>query len=396
MKIVVAFDKFKGGLGALEAGEIVRRALQEAMPGTEILVKPMADGGDGTAAALQVSLGGEWISTEVTGPLPEMRRRARWLWLAEKHLAVLEMAQASGLAWLSREQLNPLLTSTYGTGELVGEAIRQGAKRIWLTVGGSATVDGGVGAAMALGWRFLDSAGQPVGRGGGELERIARIIRPWPNPEGGTAAGISPAPPGAENSAPGFPEVEVLSDVDNPLCGEHGAARVFGPQKGATSEMAGRLDAGLRHLADLVKEQLGRDILSLPGGGAAGGTAAGAAAFFNARIIPGAEAVMTAIGLAADLAGADWVITGEGRFDGQSLRGKVVSGIASLARKTGTRIAILAGSVELSDAECRRAGIDIARAIRPPAWSIEASMQHAKELLFAAATDLARSGRLAS
>ena len=269
MKIVVALDKFKGSLTAPEACEIVRRAL----PATaEIIVKPMADGGDGTADALHAALGGEWISKRVAGPLPETFCTAKYLWLANERRAFIEMAQASGLVLLKPEQRNPLLTTTYGTGELMADAIRRGAERIWLAVGGSATTDGGIGVAAALGWQFLDATGKPVNPVGGELERIVTLH--------------------ALRST--LPPVDVLCDVDNPLCGEHGAARVFGPQKGATPAMVEQLDNGLRHLAGLVKAQLGKDILNVPGAGAAGGLGGGAIAFLNARLVPGIETVMTA------------------------------------------------------------------------------------------------------
>jgi glycerate kinase len=250
----------------------------------------------------------------------------------------------------------------------VADALRRGARELWLTLGGSATVDGGVGAGMALGWRLLDRDGRVIGPGGGELGRIASIEKP--------------------RQTKGSPVVEVLCDVDNLLCGKHGAAGVFGPQKGATPAMVSRLDAGLRHLAEIVKTQLGKDLLNLRGGGAAGGLAAGAVAFMNARLVPGIETVMAASGLAAELADADWVITGEGQFDEQSLRGKVVAGVAKLARKSGARVAVLAGRVNLPEAMWRRAGVDIARAIAPRGMATATAVDQAKKLLFAAALEL--------
>ena len=359
MKIVVALDKFKGSLTAPAACEIVRRAL----PATaKIIVKPMADGGDGTADALHAALGGEWITQTVTGPLPATHCTARYIWLAHERRAFVEMAQASGLVLLNPEQRNPLRTTTYGTGELMADAIRRGAERIWLAVGGSATTDGGIGAAAALGWQFLDANGKPVNPVGGELERIVMLRAPSAQ----------------------LPPVDVLCDVDNPLCGEHGAARVFGPQKGATPAMVEQLDNGLRHLAGIVKAQLGKDILNVPGAGAAGGLAGGAIAFLNARLVPGIETVMTASRLAEDLAGADWVITGEGQFDEQSLRGKVVAGVAALAQKHGVKVAVLAGRVKLSTAEWQQAGIAIAEAITPATLPTAEAMQRAPELLAAA------------
>ncbi|MEI6085396.1 MAG: glycerate kinase [Verrucomicrobiota bacterium] len=358
MKIVVALDKFKGSLTAPAACEIVRRSL----PDHHIISKPMADGGDGTAAALHAALGGEWITKIVTGPLPSIHSSAMYLWLERERRACIEMAQASGLVLLRPEQRNPLLTTTYGTGELIADALQRGAKHIWLAIGGSATNDGGVGAAMALGWRFLDAQGQPVGLGGGELEHIATIHPP-----------ATPLPP-----------VEVLCDVTNPLCGERGAAAVFGPQKGATPAMVTRLDAGLRHLAGLVKP----DILNIPGSGAAGGLGGGAIAFLKARLVPGIETVMHASGLPEALTGAAWVITGEGQFDEQSLHGKVVAGVTALARQHGVKVAVLAGRVKLTEAEWRRAGIDAVLAIAPADLPLEEALRRAPELLATATRQL--------
>ena len=368
MKIVVALDKFKGSLTAPRACEIVRRVFESVHPGAVIVAKPMADGGDGTAEVLHLAHGGRWLAREVVGPLPEMRVNASYLWLEPERMAVVEMARASGLVLLKTEQRDPLRTTTFGAGELIGDSLERGAQRILLGVGGSATTDGGVGAAMALGWRFLDAQGKPVGLGGGELERIVRIV---------------------PSSHPGRAAIEVLSDVDNPLCGERGAARVFGPQKGATPEMVERLDAGLRHLAELVKEQLGKDIADAPGGGAAGGLAAGAVAFLDARLVPGVEAVIRVNGLEAEIADADWVVTGEGSFDKQSLRGKVVSGITKLAAQHGVNVAVLAGSVRVPQEVWRREGIKLVLSTTDPGMKLDEAMASAEELLASAARQLA-------
>ena len=367
MKIVVALDKFKGSLTAPRACEIVRDTLLSIHPDWRVVSKPMADGGDGTAEVLHAALGGEWISLPVTGPLPEITVTGKYLWLAGQNQAVVEMASASGLALLRSEQRNPLLTTTLGTGELIRNAVGRGAHKILLGVGGSATVDGGVGAATALGWRFLDAHGRPVGLGGGELEKIARIVPP---------------------SNLGLSIIEVLGDVDNPLCGTHGAARVFGPQKGATTDMIERLELGLRHLTKLVKEQLGKDI-DIPGGGAAGGLAAGAVAFMNARLMPGVERVMDAIGLDKELAGADWVITGEGRFDEQSLRGKVVSGIVKRAARHGVKVGVIAGSVLVPENVWRREGIKLALPAMSQEMELDEAMASAEKLLASSARQLA-------
>ncbi len=380
MKIVVALDKFKGSLSAPEACEIVREALLATRPKLEIVVKPMADGGDGTAEVLRTALGGEWISRRVTGPLPTIPSTGRYLWVADRKLAVIEMAAASGLVLLRPDQRNPLCTTTRGTGELIRDAVERGARKILLGVGGSATVDGGVGAAMALGWRFLDGTGKPVGLGGAVLERIAKIV---PAQSRFRGSGIPAATGRDKNVAPtmDWPAVEVLCDVDNPLCGEQGAARVFGPQKGATQEMVERLDAGLNHLADIVATQLGKDIADVAGAGAAGGLAAGAIAFMNARLVPGIDTIMSLSGLDGELADADWVITGEGKFDEQSLRGKVVHGAAKLARKHGVKVAVIAGSVQVSEKKYRAEGIELALPTMKPGMTLDEALARAEELL---------------
>jgi glycerate kinase len=262
-----------------------------------------------------------------------------------------------------------LKTTTYGTGQLIQAALDHGANHILLAIGGSATVDGGVGAAMALGWHFLTRGGREVDFGGGQLRSVERIVPP-PRPLNAT--------------------VEVLCDVDNPLCGAHGAAQVYGPQKGATPGMVAQLDAGLAHLARVVKEQLGRDIACLPGAGAAGGLAAGAVAFLNARLVPGIDAVMSQTRLTEAVAGADWVVTGEGSFDEQSLRGKVVSGVTRVARAAGARIAVCAGQVRLEPGRYRQAGIEAAVACMEPGMELDYAIAHGAELLDGAARRFAR------
>ena len=360
MKIILAFDSFKGSLSASDACRIARQALLSGRPELDGVSKPMADGGEGTAAAMMDALSGERIAARVTGPLPHMQIDAGFAWFGKGSKALVEMAEASGLTHLRPNELNPLKTTTYGTGQLIRAALDEGARHLWLAVGGSATVDGGVGAAMALGWQFLDAQSRAVGLGGGELERITSII----------------PPPDLK-----MPPVEVFCDVDNPLCGLNGAAHVFGPQKGATPKMVERLDAGLAHLARVVRACIGMDILDLPGAGAAGGLGAGAVAFFGGRLVSGIETVIAAAGLRDALKGADWVITGEGCFDAQSLHGKVVSGVVRAAQGSGARIAVIAGSVRLSPTEYREHGVEIALALRPPGMSLEKALAEAPALL---------------
>ena len=403
MKIVVALDSFKGSLTAVQACDLVAEALRSVVPGVEVVTKPMADGGEGTASVLMAAAGGQWISRTVMGPLPEMEVEAGFVWLPDNRTALVEMATASGLPLLRPEQRNPLKTTTYGTGQLIQAAFDHGANHILLAIGGSATVDGGVGAAMALGWRFLTKEGEEIGLGGGQLARIVKIVPPVRSvPVRASLRGAS-VPARLKEVVRGrttyeeTPDsvttnvtVKVLCDVDNPLCGEHGAARVYGPQKGATPEMVEQLDAGLAHLARMVKEQLGRDIACLPGAGAAGGLAAGAVAFMNARLVPGIDAIMSQTRLAEAVAGADWVITGEGSFDEQSLRGKVVSGVTRVARAAGARVAVCAGQVRLEPGRYRQAGIEAAVACMEPGMELDYAIAHGAELLDCAARRFAR------
>lgn len=364
MKIVIALDSFKGTLTAREACAAVKAAIREVCPDAEIVSKPMADGGEGTAMALMHARDGEWVPLRTMGSLPGSEVDGGYAWFDEFGEAVVEMAVVNGLPLLKPEQRNPLKTTTFGTGQLIRHAMGRCAERVFMTVGGSATVDGGVGAAMALGWRFLDAFGKPVGFGGGELLNIHVIEPP------------------ADYLVPG---VSVLCDVNNPLCGSRGAARMYSPQKGATPDMVERLEEGLAHLAEKVKIQLGVEILELPGAGAAGGLAAGAVAFFDAELIPGIETVMQVSGLAEAMHAADWVITGEGRLDDQSLHGKVVSGVASLATKTSTRTAILAGDMALSEESTLPPSVVGVFPARQEGMTKEYAIAHAEELLYRAA-----------
>jgi glycerate kinase len=359
MKIIIATDSFKGTLSADEACEIIANAVRECAPNVELVLKPMADGGEGTAKALIKAANGRWIRHQVMGPLPDMQIDAGFAWFEDK-TALVEMASASGLELLRPEQLNPINTTTYGTGQLIKAALDYGARKILLAVGGSATVDGGLGAASALGWKFLDSRDEQIPLGGAGLERLVRIVKP-------------------ENL--NLVPVEVLCDCDNPLCGELGAAKVYAPQKGANPEMVEQLDKGLAHLADVVRVQLQRDISRVPGAGAAGGLAAGAIAFMNAKLVSGINTIMTRSNLSADLETADWVITGEGCFDRQSLSGKVVSGIAKFAAQSNVPVAVLAGQVKMHPNEYKKVGIVTAVPCKPDDMSLDKALAESRTLL---------------
>jgi len=369
MKIVIAMDSFKGRLSALEACELVRVGLLQVVPDLELLLLPMADGGEGTAQAMIAAMKGEWIPAQVMGPLPDMSVDAGYVWFPDLHLALIEMAVASGLPLLPDDKRNPLLTTTYGTGQLMQCAIKKGAQSLMLTVGGSATVDGGVGAAMALGWKFLNRNHESVSYGGAALSEIVTIQAP---------------------DKPLDIPVKVLCDVTNPLCGERGAAQVYGPQKGATSEMVVQLEKGLLYLANLVDEQLGISVCDVPGAGAAGGLAAGAVAFMKGELVSGIDTVMQVSGLREALKDADWIIAGEGKFDDQSLQGKVVEGITRMAADTKTKVAVLAGCVMLDDKDVWPTALHVVKATMKPGMSLPEAIAKGDELLVATANEFAR------
>lgn len=370
--VVIAMDSFKGSLDARRACIAVEEGLRTLMPEAEVRKIPMADGGEGTAETLLAASGGEWIETTAPGPLPDRDVPGRYLWLPEAGPgALVEMADVNGLALLEEHERDPTVTSTRGTGVLLADAARRGARRIWLAIGGSATVDGGTGAARALGWRFLNADGVEVPEGGGHLEAIHRIVPPTPDP----LAEV---------------DVEVLCDVDNPLLGPRGAAEIFGPQKGATPGQVTLLEAGLARLADRIEEDLDLDVREIAGAGAAGGLGAGAVAFFRARLVSGVDAVMEASDLAGALQGADWVVTGEGAFDEQSLYGKVVSGVVRRARDAGAGVAVVAGSVGLDEKTARAGGVQLMEAAAPPGMPLAEAMERAPELVREAAARLAR------
>jgi len=364
MKIVIAMDSFKGTLKAHEACKITAEAIAQTVADAELVIKPMADGGEGTAMAMIKAADGQWIPQTVMGPLPDMQVEAGFAWFEADKTALVEMASASGLELISKEQANPLKTTTYGTGQLIKAAMQYNPRKILFAIGGSATVDGGLGAAMALGWKFLDRQNKSVPLGGIALERIKKIVKP-------------------ENL--NLPPVEVLCDVDNPLCGERGAAKVYGPQKGATPEMVEQLEKGLAHLADIVHQQFGRDIKNPPGAGAAGGLAAGAIAFMNASLVSGIETVMSYNNLDTELQSADWVITGEGSFDRQSLYGKVVSGISAMAQRSNTKIAVIAGRVNVPQQEYQKLGITTAVSCRTDDITLDYALENCRPLLYSAA-----------
>ncbi len=361
MKIVIAFDSFKGTISATKACQIVDNAIKKTNCNINTVQIPMADGGEGTAKVLLKANCGQWISKKVMGPLPQMQVDAGFAWFANKKHALIEMASASGLEHLSGHHLNPLKTTTFGTGELIKEAIEYGAQKIFLAVGGSATIDGGVGAAKALGWKFLDENNNEVELGGKSLDKIHKFVKP-----------ISFR----------FPSIEVLCDVDNPLCGQNGAARIFGPQKGANPQIVELLEIGMKNLAKVIKDKMGIELEDLKGAGAAGGLSAGAVAFMDAKLVSGIDTIIHELAIEKHLESADWVVTGEGCFDRQSLNGKVVSGILKIAKKTNTRVAVIAGNVLLSPAEYKKQGIELAIACKQDNMEFKYALENSEKLLY--------------
>jgi glycerate kinase len=329
MRVLVAPDKFRGTLSARQAAVAVATGWRRARAEDEVDVLPMADGGEGTLATLIGGMGGRSLAARVRGPLADEVDAAFGLAeMANGRTAVVEMALASGLELLSPGRRDALRTSTIGTGELIRLALDHRPARILVCVGGSATNDGGVGMAGALGARFLDGVGDPIGLGGRALLDLARIDLSEMDPRLRAVA------------------VTVASDVDNPLTGPRGASAVFGPQKGATPDDVRELDAALGHLAAVVHRDLGVDLRDEPGAGAAGGLGFGLMAFCGAHLRPGVEVVAEAVGLAERMRGADLVLTGEGRFDAQSLRGKVVAGVLRSAAEHGVPAAVVCGDAE--------------------------------------------------
>ncbi|MEA3213010.1 MAG: glycerate 2-kinase [Chthoniobacter sp.] len=328
MRILVAPDKFKGSISAVAAAEAIARGWRKACPEAQLELAPIADGGEGFAEALGQALGGEWITVPALDPIGR-EVSARYAWIAERKLAIIEMSEASGLWRLKPEERDPLRASTYGTGQLMRDAAGRGARTILVGLGGSATTDGGIGMAAALGYETLTSDGDELDPIPRNLPSLTRIV--------------------GENVI-GLPEVIAACDVQNPLLGARGAARVFSPQKGADPMTVEALEVGLEALAEVVATDLGCDFRNHPGAGAAGGIGFGLMSFCGASMRPGFDIVAEALRLEERIAASDLVITGEGRLDDQTLDGKGPSGVASLAHRHGKRVIAFAGSVLGGDA----------------------------------------------
>jgi len=373
MKIVIAPDSFKESLSSSEVASELEAGLRRVWPNAEYVKVPMADGGEGTVQALVDATGGEIVRREVTGPLGAPVVASYGL-LGGGQTAVIEMAEASGLPLVPRGERDPLRASTYGTGELVLDAISRGVKEIIVGLGGSATNDGGAGFAQALGVRFMGADGAPILEplGGGRLGEIVSI----------DSSGINPGLRGIK--------ISVASDVTNPLTGPSGASAVYGPQKGATPEMVQSLDSNLGHLALLVKRDLGRDVSEMPGAGAGGGLGWALLAFTNATVKRGIEIVVEATGLDRHMKGADLAVTGEGRVDFQTAFGKTPSGVAASARRAGVPVVAIGGGLSEDAKGVFQHGIDGLEACTANPMPLEKALANARQYLQDAAERVAR------
>ena len=349
-KVVVASDSFKGCLSSWQVADAVEKGIHDAMPGCDVVKLAVADGGEGSMDALMTTLGGKPVRLMVSGPLGRPVE-AEYAWI-DGSTAVIEMARASGLTLLASEERNPLLTSTYGTGQLIADALGKGCRRFLICIGGSATNDAGTGMLEALGYRFMDAEGNVLKACGGILNHIASID--------------------FSNVHPYLKDAEfiVACDVDSPFCGPEGAVYVYGPQKGASPEMVEQLDRGMRHFARIIFQVTGVDVTDMPGAGAAGGLGGALKAFLKAEISRGADMVLDAVHFDDAIKDADLVITGEGRIDSQTLTGKLPYVVAKRAALQNIPVVALCGCAQVSELPCFERIIQIT----PPDMPLEKAM----------------------
>lgn len=370
MKIVIAPDSYKESLSALEVATAIEQGFREIFPDADYVKLPVADGGEGTVEAMVAATQGGIIKVQVTGPLGENAEGFYGL-SGDEQSAFIEMAAASGLEMVAPSLRNPLKTTSWGTGELIRHALDAGVKHIIIGIGGSATNDGGAGMVQALGAKLLDGNGNPIGLGGGELEKLARID-------------ISELDTRLADC-----RIEVACDVTNPLTGAEGASAVFGPQKGATPEMIDRLDAALAHYAKIIARDLDIEVLNLEGGGAAGGMGAALYAFCGAELRQGIEIVTDALHLDKHVANADLVITGEGRIDSQTIHGKVPVGVAKVAKRYNKPVIGIAGSLTADVGVVHLHGIDAVFSVIYTVCTLEEALENAEENVRMAARNIA-------
>lgn len=377
MNIVIAPDSFKESLTALEVAVAIKTGFERIFPNAEYQLVPMADGGEGTVQSLVDATQGSLQKIAVIAPLANTVE-AFWGLSGDKQTAFIEMAAASGLHLVAPEQRNPLVTTSYGTGELIKAALDRGVKKIILGIGGSATNDGGVGMLQALGIRFLNAQQQEIGFGGEQLAFISQID-------------LSALDPRLAQV-----EIEVACDVNNPLCGEYGASAIFGPQKGATAAMVEQLDKALAHFAQVVKSQLGKEIALHAGAGAAGGMGAGLLLLPNVRLKSGVQIVIEATHLQDKISQADLVITGEGRMDAQSIAGKTPIGVARLAKELNKPVIAIVGSLREDYSVVYQHGIHAVFPIIRQLSSLDELLKQGKENLISTAENVARMIKLSS
>ncbi|MGG2468326.1 glycerate kinase [Paraclostridium bifermentans] len=356
MKIVISIDSLKGSLTSIEAANAIKKGILSVDNKSDVVIMPLADGGEGTVEALVQGMNGEEKVISVTGPINE-KVNATYGILKETNTAIIEMAQASGLPLVPGELRNPLNTTTYGVGEIIKEAIEKGCRNFIVGIGGSATNDCGVGMLQALGFEFYDENDNLVELGGKVLNQIKRIK--------------------TDNKLKELDECnfKIACDVNNPLYGENGAAYIYGPQKGATKEIVKELDKGLKNFAEVVKKDLGKDIAHIEGAGAAGGLGFGFLGFLNSKLESGIKIILDEIKLEEVVKDADIVITGEGRLDNQTAMGKAPIGVAKLAKKHGAKVIAIAGCTTPDAVKCNEEGIDAYFSIVNKAMTIDEAMK---------------------
>lgn len=371
MKIVIAPDSFKESMTALEAANAIEKGFKKVIPDANYIKIPMADGGEGTVRSLVDATNGEIISKMVTGPLGSPVEAFYGI-SGDGHTAIIEMAAASGIHSVPEERRNPLVTTTKGTGELILAAVNHGVKHIIIGLGGSATNDGGAGMVQALGAKLLDSERKQIGLGGGALKQLCTID-------------LSNLDPRLKDIT-----IEVACDVDNPLTGEQGASAIFGPQKGATPEMAFKLDQNLAHFAKVMKSELGKDVDQIPGSGAAGGLGAGLLAFLGAELKRGVDIVIEAVQLEKQMDQATLIITGEGKIDTQTIYGKTPIGVSKTAQKYNMPVIGIAGAIGDNCDIVYENGIDALFSIVPGSVPLEDAMANAEKYTEKQAENIAR------
>ncbi|MCU9815440.1 glycerate kinase family protein [Paraclostridium sp. AKS73] len=356
MKIVISIDSLKGSLTSIEAANAIKKGILSVDNKSDVVIMPLADGGEGTVEALVQGMNGEEKVISVTGPINE-KVNATYGILKETNTAIIEMAQASGLPLVPAELRNPLNTTTYGVGEIIKEAIEKGCRNFIVGIGGSATNDCGVGMLQALGFEFYDENDNLVELGGKVLNQIKRIK--------------------TDNKLKELDQCnfKIACDVNNPLYGENGAAYIYGPQKGANEEIVKELDKGLKNFAEVVKKDLGKDIAHIEGSGAAGGLGFGFLGFLNSKLESGIKIILDEIKLEEVVKDADIVITGEGRLDNQTAMGKAPIGVAKLAKKHGAKVIAIAGCTTPDAVKCNEEGIDAYFSIVNKAMTIDEAMK---------------------